>query len=111
LDTKESHNTIINKILNTLRQHNFYGERAECSYYSKEIEFLGHFISPNRIKEAKRNILQHETFLKASKYPKLKSILGLIYLITKFTPFLTKLTPFFNNVTKKDNKNLSEVRK
>nr|XP_016511041.1 PREDICTED: RNA-directed DNA polymerase homolog [Nicotiana tabacum] len=48
--TMEEHLEHLRKVLNRLREHEFYAKLSKCSFTQKQIDFLGHVIGEGRIR-------------------------------------------------------------
>ena len=42
---EEEHQEHLEKVLQRLREHKLYGKLSKCTFYQKEISYLGHIIS------------------------------------------------------------------
>jgi hypothetical protein len=47
--SEEEHGQHLRMVLHVLREHNLYDKLIKCSFYHKQIHYLGHIISEERI--------------------------------------------------------------
>ena len=47
--TKEEHEQHLRMVLQVLREHQLYAKLSKCSFYQKQIHYLGHIISKDEI--------------------------------------------------------------
>ena len=48
-NNEKEHAELLQMVLLCLREHNYYGKLSKCSFYQKEIHYLGHIISIEEI--------------------------------------------------------------
>lgn len=80
----DSHLQHLKTVLETLRLHHLQAKRGKCKFYSQQVEYLGHIITPNGIVVDQKKIKIITQWSLSSTPKALKYFLGLTGYYRKF---------------------------
>lgn len=102
--TEEEHDECLQKVLLELKTNNVTLNESKCLFKVQELKFLGHKLSDKGINVDSRTIDTILNFRAPSTKEELRSFLGLVTYVGKFTADLGTETDFLRKLTKADTK-------
>jgi hypothetical protein len=75
--SKEEHEHHLKMVLQVLREHQLYAKLSKCSFYRKQIPYLGHIISKDGIAVDPEKIEAIREWLAPKNITEVKSFMGL----------------------------------
>jgi hypothetical protein len=78
-------------VLECLWKHQLYGKLSKSTFFTMEIEYLGHIVSPGEIRPNLSLVKAIQQFLRPESIKSLQSFLGLANYYRKFIPDYSKL--------------------
>lgn len=100
--TKEQHDKRVRKVQDRLTASNVTLNKQKCVIGVKEIEFLGHHLSPEGIKPKHDKITAIQQFRAPATSEETRSFLGLVNYVGKFIPHLATITEPLRRLTRQD---------
>ena len=98
----EEHITHVNEILTCLSEAGVTLKIKKCSFFTKEIEYLGHTIKPGKLEIDRANTESLRQAVPPTNKSELRSFLGLCNVYRRFIPGITNIAQPLNNLLKKD---------
>jgi len=102
--TMKEHLTHLRKVLEQLRKNKLYGKLSKCSFFQKEMEFLGHVISAQGIQVDPKKTQAIDEWVQPKTVTELRSFLGLANYYRKFVKDYAKITGPLTTLLRKDSK-------
>jgi hypothetical protein len=87
---EENENNLI-MVLQGLREHQLYAKLSKCSFYQKQIHYLGHIISKNGIYMDLEKIEAIREWLASKNVTELRSFMGLVGYYRRFIEGFSKI--------------------
>jgi len=82
----EEHLDLVCKVLATLEMYSIKVKLSKCAWFGKQVEFLGHVISPSGVKKTNDYVEKVVNFPKPETVGQLREFLGFINFQRKFLP-------------------------
>ena len=95
----KEHNIRLRKVMEKLREYNLKLQPEKCSFLCKEVGFLGHIITPERIKPDPEKIKAVEKYPVPTKLKEVQSFLGLAGYYRRFIPQYSKIARPLSKLT------------
>ena len=100
--TVEEHEKHLHMVLSRLREHHLKAKFSKCSFWEKEIKFLGHIITKEGIAVDPSKVLAIQTWRKPRSVTEVRSFMGMAGYYRRFIrDFAKKSTPL-TQLTKKE---------
>jgi len=99
----QEHNKRLTEVLQRLREHNLKLQVDKCEFLHKEVTYLGHIISEDRISPNPVKLSAVKNFPTPKNVKDVQSFIGLAGHYQKFIKNFSKIAKFLM-LTKKDNK-------
>ena len=90
--TPEEHKIHLQKVLQTLRENEFYLKPTKCEFFKPELKYLGHIVSAAGIKPDPKKMEIVETWPTPKDAHQLRTFLGLANYFRKFIQGYSKVT-------------------
>ena len=100
--TKEEHKKLIHDVMHTLEKTNIRLRKEKCSFFSTEIEILGHVVSHGIIKPSPRKVGAVREFPTPSSRKQLQQFAGLANYYRNFVGNYSRIAAPLYRLTKKD---------
>ena len=100
--TKEEHMQNLKTVFQRLRKTNLKLNPDKCSFFQRELEYLGHKVSPNGITQFERNVEKVLNFSQPKNRKEVERFIGLASYYRKFIPKFSKLTHNMNKLNSKN---------
>jgi hypothetical protein len=84
LKSEEEHEKHLRMVLQVLREHQLYAKLSKCSFYQRQIHYLGHIISREGIDVDLENIKAIEEWPTPRNLAEVRSFMGLASYYRKF---------------------------
>ena len=84
--TYEQHIKDVKAVLDTLRKEKIYAKTSKCEFFKKEVKFLGHIISSNRIMPDPDKVEAIHCIPRPRNVKEIRIFLGLIAYLRRFIP-------------------------
>lgn len=98
----EDHLKHLKIVLSRLRKHKLYAKMSKCTFAAKEVEYLGHILSPNGISVDKQKVQAIQEWPTPRSKKDVQSFLGLVNYYRRFikncSSFAKPLTELTKNV-------------
>jgi len=102
--TAEEHKTHVRKVLELLQRHRLYANRKKCSFFQREVNFLGHVINADGITVDPAKTAAVKDWPRPSSVAQVRSFLGLSNYFRKFLMGYSNLVRHMTNLTRKSAK-------
>jgi len=100
----KEHNKKLIQVLDRLREHNLKLQPDKCEFLRKEVIYLGHIITKNRIRPDPNKLYAVEKFSVPRTVKDVQSFLGLAGYYRKFIEDFSKKAKLLTKLTKKGEK-------
>ena len=100
--TREEHATNLQAILQRIREHGLRLKKSKCQFFTKEMEFLGHNMSPEGVKPTKSHIKGILEAPAPTNKQDLQSFLGMLTYNAKFLPNMSHTLHPLNQLLRKN---------
>ena len=84
--TFEEHLTLVKKVLTTLQKYSMKIKPDKCTWFAKEVEYLGHIVSQSGIRKTNKYTKSVESYPKPQTVGQLREFLGFINFQRKYVP-------------------------
>jgi hypothetical protein len=98
----EDHVQHVDKVLQLLKEQQLYAKPSKCFFGVKEVEYLGHILSHERVKVDPNNIKDMMDWPIPKTLKNLRGFLGLIGYYCKFVQHYGRISAPLMEITKKD---------
>ena len=85
-NTLEEHMGLVNRVLATLEDHGIKVKPTKCSWFSSEVEYLGHVVGSDGVRKCDKFIEQVQEVPRPTTVRQLREFLGLTNFQRKFVP-------------------------
>ena len=82
--TRAEHATNLHAVLQRMGEYGLRLKKSKCQFFTKELEFLGHVISPERVKPTKSHVTSILEVPTPTNKQELQSFLGMLTYNAKF---------------------------
>jgi hypothetical protein len=103
-DNEEEHTEHVHKVLKALQDANLLVEPKKSHFHVKEVDFLGHTISPGEIRMDRKKISAVRDWPKPGSIKEVQSFLGFANYYRRFIKDFSKIANPLTELTKKDRK-------
>ncbi|KFD64486.1 hypothetical protein M514_23333 [Trichuris suis] len=100
--TDEEHRATLREVLRQLEEFGFRIRKEECTFFQKEVEYLGHILSARGIQADPKRTAAIVNMPLPGNVAKLRSFLGMCNYYTEFVPKLAGLCKPLNQLLRKD---------
>jgi hypothetical protein len=101
----KDHERHVRMVLERLRKHQLYGKLSKSTFFTTEIEYLGHIVSPGEIRPNPSLVKAIQQFPRPESIKSLQSFLGLANYYRKYIPDYSKLVVPLTNVLRSQTSN------
>ena len=105
-ESVETHKQHLTQILDVLNENNLQLNIDKCSFFQKEVQFLGHFISREGIRPLPSRLDAIRNFPLPKTVTELRSFLGTVNYCHKFIPNISDIVSPLSALTNKHKKSL-----
>ena len=98
-DNFNEHLELVSRVLNTLGQHGMKIKPAKCSWFQKEIEYLGHVVSQTGIRKTQKYVEAVRQYPRPETTGQLREFLGLINFQRKYVARCSELQKPLSSLT------------
>jgi len=102
--TAEEHKTHVRRVLELLQRHRLYANRKKCSFFQREVNFLGHVINADGVTVDPAKTAAVKDWPRPSSVAQVRSFLGLSNYFRKFLMGYSNLVRHLTNLTRKSAK-------
>ena len=99
--TPEEHLVHVTKVLDKLREHELYAQRAKCAFLLEEVDFLGHVVTRGGIATDSRKTAAICEWPEPKNASEVRSFLGLTGWYRKYIPKFSAIAAPLTELTKK----------
>ena len=92
----------LEKVFQIIKENGLKINIEKCNFFMKEVEVLGHMLTPNGIKPVMTKVEAIKNWDPPTDVSKLRSFLGIVGYYRKFIPNLSKIAHCLYNLLKKD---------
>jgi RNase H-like domain found in reverse transcriptase/Reverse transcriptase (RNA-dependent DNA polymerase) len=96
----EDHERHLRTVLQRLKEHQLYGKLSKSMFFTTEIEYLGHIVSPGKIQPNPSLVKAIRQFPRPESIKSLQSFLGLANYYRKFIPNYSRIMVPLTDVLK-----------
>lgn len=100
--SEAEHEQHLRKVLQVLRENKLYGKLSKCSFFQKEVEFLGHVVSDNGVYMEKKKMEAIQEWPTPKSVQEIRQFLGLAGFYRKFIKDFSKISSSLTELLKKD---------
>ena len=100
--TREEHITNLRAVLQRIREHGLRLKESKCQFFTKELEFLGHNISPQGVKPTNSRVKSIVEAPAPTNKQELQSFLGMLTYNSKFLPNMSHTLHPLNQLLRKN---------
>ena len=100
--TREEHTANLRAVLQRIREHGLRLKKSKCQFFTKEMEFLGHNISPEGVKPTKSRVKGILEAPAPTNKQELQSFLGMLTYNAKFLPNMLHTLHPLNQLLRKN---------
>jgi len=88
--TRTEHEANLCKVLTRIQEHGLFLNKAKCVFFQKELEFLGHHISNEGIRQTNQHVKAIQEAPTLQNKVEMQSFLGMLTYNSKFMPLLSQ---------------------
>ena len=100
--TRAGHTTNLQAVLQRIREYGLRLKKSKCQFFTKELEFLGHTISPDGVKPTKSRVASISKAPTPTNKQELQSFLGMLTYNAKFLPNMSHTLHPLNQLLRKN---------
>jgi hypothetical protein len=102
--SEEEHEQHLRMVLQVLREHQLYGKLSKCSFYQRQIHYLGHIISEEGIVVDPEKVEAIREWLAPRNVAEVRSFMGLAGYYRRFIAGFSKITHPITSLQRKEKK-------
>ena len=100
--TREEHSKNLRAVLQRIKEHGLRLKKSKCQFFTKELEFLGHSITPEGVKPTKSRVKGILEAPAPANKKELQSFLGMLTYNAKFLPNMSHTLYPLNQLLRKN---------
>jgi hypothetical protein len=102
--TEEEHEQHLRMVLQVLREHQLYAKLSKCSFYQRQIHYLGHIISEEGIVVDPEKVQAIREWPAPRNVAEVRSFMGLVGYYRRFIAGFSKIAHSITSLQKKEKK-------
>jgi hypothetical protein len=102
--TEEEHEQHLRMVLQVLREHQLYEKLGKCSFYQRQIHYLGHIISEEGISMDSEKVKAIQEWPTPRNVTEVRSFMGLAGYYRRFIAGFSRITHAITSLQKKEKK-------
>jgi hypothetical protein len=101
---EEEHEKHLRMVLQVLREHQLYAKLSKCSFYQRQIHYLGHIISEEGIVVDPEKVEAIREWPAPRNVEEVRSFMGLVGYYRRFIARFSKIAHFITSLQRKEKK-------